>query len=116
MFELEKALENLECCASERGHFRPVSGTAQHSQDREQQDLDQIVAGILGSRIGNALERGQEELHRRPPRIGGSPLKNPLFAALQALSAQVKCDSPALEWGGHLRRPWILCYFAIFAN
>src|SRR5262249_37795087 len=83
--------------ASERGHFRTVLGTAQHCQEHDQQDLDQIVAGIFGSRIGNALERGQEKLHRRPPRIGGSPLKNPLFAALQAPSAQVKCDSPAFH-------------------
>src|SRR5262245_51939882 len=77
--------------------FPNSAGHAQHGKERDQQDLDQIVAGIFGSRIGNALERCQEELHRRPPRISGSRLKNPQFAPLQAPSAQVICDSPARE-------------------
>ena len=76
MPELQKPFKELEFRASELGHFRAVLRTAQHCQERDQQDLDQIVANVVGSGIGNALERGQEELHRRPPRITGSPLKN----------------------------------------
>jgi hypothetical protein len=61
------------------------------------------VPDVFGSGIGNALERGQEELHRRPPSNRGSPLKNPQLAPLQAPSAQLICDSPAPVRG----TPWL---------
>src|SRR5262249_15193705 len=93
--QLQEPFEKLKFRAAELSHFGAMLRTTQHGQKCDQYDFNQIVPDILGSGIGNALERGQEELHRRPPRIGGSPLKNPQLAPLQAPSAQLICDSPA---------------------
>jgi len=47
VFEFEEAFQELEFRASERGHFPAMLGTAQHTQERDRRDFDQIVAGIF---------------------------------------------------------------------
>jgi len=77
VLELQEALEKPELCASELGHLRAVLGAAQHGQKGNDQDLGQIVARVLGARVGDALERGKEKLHREAPWSSRESLKNP---------------------------------------
>jgi hypothetical protein len=82
---------------TELGHFRAALRTTQHGQKCDEYDFNQIVPDVFGSGIGNALERGQEELYWRPPSNRESSLENPQLAPLQAPSAQLICDSPAVD-------------------
>ena len=70
MPEPEKTLEELDLLAPELGHLRAALRAAQHGDEGDDEDLDQVVPDILGARIGNTLERGDEELHGGTPRWG----------------------------------------------
>jgi hypothetical protein len=94
MLELQEALEKLDLLPAELGHLRAAPCPAQHRDEGDDEQLDEVVPRVLGARIGNTLERGDEELHGGTPKKR-SPLKNPRFATLQVRSAQVICDSPA---------------------
>jgi hypothetical protein len=72
-------LKNLRFARSELGHLRAALRAAQHGDEGNDENLDEIMPRVFGARIGNALERGDEELHGRTPR-SRSPLKNPRFA------------------------------------
>ena len=63
MLELQETLEELELHATELGHLGAALSATQHGDERDDQDLAEVVPHILGARIGNALERGDEKLH-----------------------------------------------------
>jgi hypothetical protein len=90
---------------------RPNSDISEQCRARHRTALlDQVVADVLGPRIGNALERFQEELHRAPESLGVSLRIHNLRLCKpnQDQVAQVICDSPASSgvlrpFGAHLR-------------
>jgi hypothetical protein len=68
--ELQETLEKPELRTSELGHLRAALRAAQHGNEGDDEDLDEIVPNVLGARIGYALERRDEKLHGWTPRCG----------------------------------------------
>lgn len=64
MLELQETLEKLELRATELGHLGAALRTAQHGDERDDQDLAEVVPHVLGTRIGNAVERGDRRQER----------------------------------------------------
>ena len=70
MLQLQETLEKLDLLAAELGHLRAAPRPAQHRDEGDDEQLDQILPRVLGARIGHALERGDEELHGGTPKCG----------------------------------------------
>jgi len=63
----------LDFRATELGHLRAVGGVTQHRKEGDNQDLDEVVAHVVGARIGGALEGAHEKRHGESPRCPGVP-------------------------------------------
>src|SRR5438045_5739499 len=68
---MRNTVEKVSCDgtlrATELGHLAAARGSAQHGHERHRKELDEVVPLVVGSRIWNALERAQQELHGETP-------------------------------------------------
>ena len=65
--ELQETLEKLELHTPELGHLGAPLSAAQNRDEGDNEQFGEVVPRVLSSRIGNALERRQEKLHRPAP-------------------------------------------------
>jgi hypothetical protein len=80
VFQPQELPQNLFLRATEQRHVRRALGTAQHASQRDDQDLEQFVLRVGGSRIDQASEHLLEFLHRTPLAIRESPSESMLLA------------------------------------
>jgi len=62
--ELEEAIEKLEFCVAERGHLAATLGAAENRDEGDHKDFRQVVASVVGTRIGNRVEGVEKQLHK----------------------------------------------------
>lgn len=60
---LEEVPENTFLCSSEGCHIGAGRCAAKHRYERDDQQLTQIMSGVLGAVIGDFLKGGQEQMH-----------------------------------------------------
>lgn len=63
VLELEEVPENTFLCASEGCHIGAGSCATKHRYERDDQQLTQIMSGVLGAVVGDFLKGGQEQMH-----------------------------------------------------
>jgi hypothetical protein len=69
----QEFLEEFELGPAQQRHVGTGCRPAQDRDERDKQNLDKFMPDILGPRIGQVVERRQEQLHG-DPRVAGAAL------------------------------------------
>lgn len=105
-----KPLRNLILARPKAAISQRCCATAEHREERDDQHLSERVARVLGSGIGNAVERRQEQPHCRTPsasgvlsRIHDSPIckRDPLRSYAIPLRREERLAAVVLEEPHH---------------
>ena len=97
MLQLQEVPEKTFFCSPKRRHLRAGTRAAEYRDEGDREQLAKVMPRVARARIGNVLEGGQEDLHRRKGSKRspyttksnlGSDASNPNHAAVS------KSDSP----------------------
>ena len=86
MLELEEVSENAFFRPTESCHLGTRRRAAEHRHERDDEQLAEVMSGVLGAGIGDVLEGGQEQVHG----VDGLPGTSPPSRIHPALSRKVR--------------------------
>src|SRR6478672_6675000 len=103
--ELQEPPQQFQSAVAKELELGATPGASQRGSQCNDHDVQQIVSGIVGTRILEWSKQALELAHSGLPQSRAPPPQNPVPTALQHLSSAI-CDSPTLEGEGkqHGRR------------
>ena len=100
VLELQEVPENVLFCAAEGGHLGTGRRPTQNRNERDYQQLSEVMPSVLGAGIRDAVKGGEEDVHGGDELRGMSfPTQNPSRARQQGgqLSASKPTAIPLLR-------------------
>ena len=98
MLELQEAPENMLFCPTEVCHLGTAGCPAENRDEANDQQLAKVVARIVGTRIGDVIEGGKEDVHAGNglQKVDPSPrIHPPENCKTRRIRSNPKRDSPA---------------------
>ena len=102
MPELQEASENMFFCATEVRHLGTAGRPAEHRDETHDQQLAKVVTRVVGPRIGDVFEGGEENVHAGNGLQKGDPrsrIHPPENRKTRRVKSNPKRDSPARAVG-----------------